>query len=222
MSKRKRRRKREKRKEKRPAAQQSHDLKPVHIITYEITAEPINHHLPRPIRKTVRRLHDESQSQPHKAIPELIDLIEKYPNVPVLYNYLSVAYSRTGQREKTEEIARENYRRNPDYLFARLNYAELCLAAGDYEQVAEIFEHKFDLKLLYPERKRFHISEAANFMGLVGVYFLETGERELAERYYEILEEIAPDFPVTKMLYSKLYPSFIKRLLNRKSGKSGG
>ncbi len=33
-----------------------------------------------------------------------------------------------------------------------------------------------------------------------GIYFSETGERELAERYCEILEEIAPDFPVTKIL----------------------
>ncbi|MBN1935009.1 MAG: hypothetical protein JW934_10110 [Anaerolineae bacterium] len=65
----------------------------------------------------------------------------------------------------------ENYRRNPDYLFARLNYAELFLRRGDYERVAEILEHKFDLKLLYPRRNRFHVSEVSNFIGLVGLYW---------------------------------------------------
>ena len=133
----------------------------------------------------------------------------------MLYNYLSVAYSRAGKREKAEEIVRENYQLNPDYLFARLNYAELCRAQGDYEQIAEIFEHKFDLKLLYPNRKRFHISEVANFMGMMGVYFLETGEREGAERYYEALKEIAPSYPMTKLLRRKLHPGFLERLLRR-------
>ena len=96
------------------------------------------------------------------------------------------------KRHPLSSYIMENYRRNPDYLFARLNYAELCLARGDYETVAEIFEHKFDLKLLYPKRRRFHISEVANLMGLMGVYLLETGECEAAEKYYEILSQIAP------------------------------
>jgi hypothetical protein len=50
-------------------------------------------------------------------------------------------------------------------------------------------------------------------MGLMGIYSWETGERERAERYYEILKEIAPSFPMTKMLRGKLHPSFLRRLL---------
>jgi len=141
--------------------------------------------------------------------------IEKYPNVPQFYNYLSVAYSLSGQRKKAEEMIRENYRRNPTYLFARLNYAELCLGQRDYEQVEKIFDHKFDLKALYPKRKRFHISEVAGFMGIVGIYFVETGEREAAETNYDILMQIAPDYPVTKVLRRKLHPGFFRRLLQR-------
>ena len=197
----------------RPALQSQDELKAVRIIEYEITSEPIQDRrykrLPGQVRDAIDRLHHEAQRHPHRAIPELVDLVKKYPKLSMLYNYLSVAYSQAGQRDKAEEAIRENYRRNPDYLFARLNYAELCRAQGDYEQIAEIFEHKFDLKLLYPNRKRFHISEVANFMGLMGIYFWETGERKGAERYYEILKEIAPSYPVTKMLRRKLNPSFL-------------
>ena len=150
----------------------------------------------------------------------MADLIKKYPQIPRLYNYLSVAYSCAGQGEKAEEAILDNYRRNPDYLFARLNYAELCLRQRDYRKVAEIFENKFDLKLLYPNRKRFHITEVAGFMGLIGIYFLETGEREGAEKYHEILKELAPRHPMAKMLRSKLYPSFLLRLLSRLAGKA--
>lgn len=196
----------------------------VQLVEYEITTEPIHDRdykrLPDPVKEAISRLHHETERHPLLAIPDLVEMIEKYPNVPMLYNFLSVAYSQTGQRAKAEEITLENYRRNPDYLFARINYAELCRMQGDYEQIAEIFEHKFDLKLLYPKRKRFHISEVANFMGLIGIYFFETGQREIAEKYYDILREIAPGYPMTKMLRRKLHPSFLGRMLKRMAGQA--
>ncbi len=124
----------------------------------------------------------------------------------MLYNYLSVAYSRLKNREKILEIVEKNYRMNPDYLFARLNYAEVCIQNGDYEKIAEIFDHKFDLQLLYPKRKKFHISEVANFMGIMGVYFFRMDKREIAENHYKILAEIADDYPITKKLHKQLHP----------------
>ena len=198
------------------------ELKTVRIVEYEITLEPIEDRqykrLPGQVKDAIERLHHEAQRNPRQAIPELVDLVKQYPQIPMLYNYLSVAYSQAGQRGKAEEAIRENYLRNRDYLFARLNYAELCLARGDYEQIAEIFEHKFDLKLLYPNRKRFHISEVANFMGLISIYFLKTDKRESAMRYYEILKDIAPSYPMTKMLRRKLHPGFLGRMLRRMVG----
>jgi tetratricopeptide (TPR) repeat protein len=195
----------------------------IRVVDYEITTEAITdanyRRLPRPVRDAFERLHFESQTQPHKAIPELLEWIEQYPRIPLLYNYLSVAYSGTGQEDKVRATVEENYRRNPDYLFARLNYAELCLADGDYEQVAKIFDHKFDLKLLYPKRKRFHISEFANFTGLVGIYFYETGDRDLAATYYDLLRQIAPGYPLTKRLRRKLHPGPLRRLLLNLVGK---
>ena len=196
------------------------ELKAVYITEYEITTSPIQDRaykrLPGSVKDAIERLHYESQVQPRKAIPELLEWIEKYPQIPLLYNYLSVAYSAAGQREKAEAVILENYRRNPDYLFARLNYAELCLDKGDYERVAEILEHKFDLKLLYPQRRRFHISEAVNFMGLVGVYLVAIGEGEAAKKYYDMLMQIAPDHPMTKRLRRKLFPGLLQRLLGRR------
>ena len=191
----------------------------VQIVEYKITSEPIQNgrykRLPRKVKNAIDQLHYEAQKRPHHAIPELLDLIEKYPNIPLLYNYLSIAYSYAGQREKSEEVIRENYQRNPDYLFARLNYAELYRTRGDYDKIAEIFEHKFDLKLLYPKRKQFHLSEVANFMGLIGIYFFEMGERDAAEKYYDILKQIVPGYPMTKLLNRKLHPGLIRRVLHR-------
>jgi tetratricopeptide (TPR) repeat protein len=207
-----------KKRRKTPSSRTAKNLpKGLQIIEYEVTTEPIEERrynlLPDHVKYAFERLHEEAQVQPLKTIPELLRWIEEYPDIPMLYNYLSVAYSRSGQRKKAEEAIQGNYRRNPDYLFARLNYAELCLARRDYDKVAEIFEHKFDLKLLYPERNRFHVSEVTNFMGITGIYFCGIGERQAAQSCFDVLKQLAPDHPMTMMLSLKLSPDTLQSLI---------
>jgi hypothetical protein len=191
---------------------------------YEITTEPIldrrYQRLPRRVKEAIERLHDVAQQRPREAIPELRDLLTQYPRVPQLYNYLSVAYARAGQRQEAESAVEEHYQRNPEYLFARLNYAEICLARRDYTQVADLFAHTFDLHALYPQRKRFHLSEVANFMGIAGLYFLAIGNRELAKHYDAFLQQIAPEFPLTTRLHKKLFPGLLRRLWRSVTGRS--
>ena len=191
----------------------------IHIVEYEITDEPNQDpsykRLPQGVQESIERLHYEAQSKPRQAIPELLDLMKRYPKIPMLYNYLAVAYERIGESDKAESIVLENMRKNPDYLFARLNYAQLCLEKGEYAKIPEIFDHKFDLKLLYPKRKRFHVSEVANFTAFMGIYFLEIGEREIAERYDYIVHQIAPRFPMARRLRRQLYPNIFKRAWKR-------
>jgi len=176
--------------------------------------------LPRYVKEAMERLHDVAQRRPREAIPELSELIKHYPRVPQLYNYPSVSYSRAIRRKEAETVVAETYQRNPDYLFARLNYAEVCLARRDYAQVAEIFAHTFDLHALYPQRKRFHLSEVANFMGIAGLYFLAIGQRELAEHYDNLPQQIAPDFPLTTHLHKKLFPGLLRRFWQSVTGRT--
>ena len=189
------------------------------VTQYEVTSEPIIDgpfsRLPEHVRDSLERLYALAQRRPRQAIPELEKLLHMYPNVPTIYNYLSVAYSLAGEKEKAEHLVAENYRLHPGYLFARLNYAEICLYKNDYAAIPAIFEHKFDLKLLYPKRKRFHISELTGFMGVIGPYFYATGERALAENVYDLLRELAPKHVYTRRLKRLLYPNFFQRLLQR-------
>ncbi|MBM3333122.1 hypothetical protein FJY63_00510 [Candidatus Sumerlaeota bacterium] len=191
----------------------------LYLSEYEITCEPIQdkryRKLPREVKDEFDRLHDLAITDPRKAIEELPHWIERYPNIPMLHNYLSVAYSKIGARRELEQTVLENLRRNPDYLFARLNYADICMARGDYQKVAEILDNKFDLRLLYPHRKRFHISEFVGFMSVIGRYFIGIGERESAEVVYEALREIAPDDPSTRRLRKELHLSVVRRLARR-------
>lgn len=196
----------------------------ISVSPYEITTEPMEdrryRRLPNRVKDAIERLHDVAQRRPWTAIPELQALIAQYPHIPQLYNYLSVAYARAGKRQEAEAVVQENYQRNPGYLFARVNYAEICLAHGDYAKVADIFAHNFDLKALYPQRKRFHLSEVANFMSIIGLYFAAIGNREAAERYHALLLDLAPDFPLTKRLHKTLFPSLWRRIWRRVTKRS--
>ncbi|MDH3602935.1 MAG: hypothetical protein OEU26_25265 [Candidatus Tectomicrobia bacterium] len=192
---------------------------------YEITDEPLDSpylkRLPAQVRDTLEDLYDKAQRQPKEAIPELERLSATYSQVPMFSNYLSVAYLQAGEPENAEACVLEAYRRHPTYLFARVNYANICLQKGEIAKIPEIFDHKLDLKLLYPRRKRFHVSEFTGFAGVMCRYYDEIGERDAAIIYYQILKQLAPRAPLTRHAKRALYPPFWIRWLRKLSGQAG-
>jgi tetratricopeptide (TPR) repeat protein len=190
---------------------------------YEITDEPLDSpylkHLPAQVRDTLDDLYDKAQRQPKETIPDLERLVATYPQVPMFANYLSVAYVQVGDIEKAEACVLEAYRRHPTYLFAKVNYANVCLQKGEISKIPEIFDHKLDLNLLYPRRTRFHVSEFTGFAGVMCRYYGAIGERDAAVIYYQILKQLAPRHPITKHARRLLYPPFWLRWLRKWTGK---
>jgi len=137
-------------------------------LEYDITYNPIEDKnvkkLPADIRDNLKELYYSVLKQPEESIPRLKELIKKYPDVPVFQNYLSAAYWSLGDTKKADEVVIEGYKRHPDYLFAKVNYAQICLHHKEYDKIPEIFDNKFDLKALYPKRNKFHYTEFVGFM----------------------------------------------------------
>ena len=213
-------RKRKKKKKKRRSQHRPRQKdRSVTISEYAITPEPIEdkdyEKLPSEIQDQIGDIIHRVHRNPKQVIPYLESLIETYPDIPQFYNFLAASYSSIGDREKANEIALKNYERNPDYLFAKCNYAEMCLEKGEIEKIPVIFNNKFDLKTLYPARKEFHISEATAFMGVIGAYFYKIGETQAVETYYGILKRVAPRHHMTKRLKRLLHPSLTVRLLSK-------
>ena len=175
--------------------------------------------LPRHAQKKAQRLINDlyllTLNDPKSAIPELERAIITYPNHPRLYNFLGNAYGAIGRIDKAREVTIENFRINPDYLFARLNYAELLFRYGEYDKIPDVFDGKLELKTLYPNRNRFHTSEVTGFAGVMGAYFCMIGETTGAKVYYELLHKIDPDNMFTKRLKKLLYPSVMTNLYTK-------
>lgn len=181
-------------------------------ITYDAIEDKSLKKLPANIRDNIKELHDSTFKRPQEIIPELKNLIEKYPKVPVLQNYLSAAYFTIGDFDNANKIVIENYERHPNYLFAKINYAQICLQNKEFDKIPEIFDNKFDLKALYPKRNKFHYTEFVSFMYTICQYFIGICEWKDADVYYKILKKIAPWNKKTRMLKRILYPSIFKRL----------
>jgi tetratricopeptide (TPR) repeat protein len=182
----------------------------IHLYQYEITYEPLDEpglEPPPPhVQEALAELYDQVHNQPGQAIPRLLELIEKHPDIPLLYNYLAGAYQLLGETEKADEIIDLNYARNPNYLFGRIQYAERYLDTDEYEKIPEVFDEKYDLKMLYPERDVFHFTEVAAFMGLMGMYFIRKGDLEMAQKYDEILQQVAPELGPSQRLHNAVEP----------------
>jgi tetratricopeptide (TPR) repeat protein len=90
----------------------------------------------------VREQHDDLfalvPEDPAEAARRLEPLVERYPHVGELYNLLAAALSGLGRYEEAERVIELNYDRNPKYLFARMNFAHLCISRGEVDRVPEI------------------------------------------------------------------------------------
>jgi tetratricopeptide (TPR) repeat protein len=190
---------------------------------YDITDEPLDNRdikkLPSQVQARIDDLYALAQHDPRQAIPELERLVTTYPHIPTFLNHLSIAYLAAGDQEHATACVRDAYRRHPQYLFAKVNYANLCLQHGEMEKVPGIFDHACDLKQLYPHRTRFHVSEFTGFAWVMCRYCCAIGERDTATLYYQMLKHVAPRHPMTTHAQRSLYPPFWVRWLRAWAAK---
>lgn len=162
----------------------------------------------------IERLHHLASESPREAIPELVEMVERHPEVHVFHNYLATAYAAVGDTKRSDEVIEENFRRNPGYLFARLNYAERLLRERRLDECREVLGEDLDLEALYPHRRRFHVSEVTGFTYAVGLYHLQSGDRDAAKSSLDLLRLLDPEAQTTKALDRHLHP--IRSLFRRR------
>ncbi len=182
----------------------------IQLVSYEITTEPIDDDL-RELgltaeqRKRINRISEELHGpHPDRLTPTLEKLVEEFPDVPKVWNYLAVAYQAAGRHEDSERVIEETYRRFPDYLFGMTNYGMQRLHKGHPEDVPGILHGKFALHEQMQGRQRFHLSEASSYFGLLASYFLAIQDLEQASTYLDMLEELAPEHPLTRQIRSQM------------------
>ena len=172
------------------------DKKELLLSSYEITDDQNItrkiHPIPPELDEQLDDLYQHASKGKRSAVKKLIRLIEKYPGVPVLKNYLSALYSNLGQMEKALELNHRIVAEHPDYLYGKLNLAAEYFMKDEFDKIPGVLGKSMELKELCPDRDTFHISEASGFFKIAILYFSAIGDLEEAEMRLDILRELDP------------------------------
>ncbi len=192
--------------------------------SYQITWQQMNSKLEDELNKQdaseFNELHEKVQTSAKKSLKQVEEFLRKHPKSPEVYNLLTFNYIKLKKLKKAEELIEKNYKNNPSSLFAKINYADQCLRKGSVEKIPFIFNHKFDLQELYPQRAVFHYSELVSFSTLMGFYYLKKEKKILAHDYYLFAKKIDPDDIAIKLLERKLsHCNLAKKLWKKVSRK---
>ncbi len=197
------------------------------LFSYEITTDKrfmdVDFGITPDLQRQFESLNNGVAKGGEKIINRLLSLIEKYPRIPHLKNFLMVAYVNTGDDQKAVEVNHWLIQEHPDYLFGKLNLAAEYYMNEEYDKIPEVLGKLLELKDLYPERKCFHLAEVTGFYRLAIMYFSAIGNMEAAESRYEILEKLAPDHPDTRevlpILMEARFVTGAKRILEEEKNK---
>jgi hypothetical protein len=148
-----------------------------------------------------------------KIIGELINLIDEYPEVPMLKNYLATAYTLRKMDKESKEIVLQTVVEHPDYLFGKLALANLYIDEKNYSKVPDILGNEMDIIKLYPDRKTFHASEVINFYKVAVRYFAAVKDLENARDRLNILTELAPEDLATQQAFQFVLPLTMEEMM---------
>lgn len=186
-------------------------------LNYEVTWDPIEEEvkaskLPKEVEQQKQAIYHQLQNQ-DTDIKQLIETLDalcvQYPDDKILSNYLCSAYLMSGDFEKGKQLIKENFEKRPDYLFARMQLAECYLEEKSYDEFYNLFDGKFDLKLLCPERDVFHISEVKSMLSIVAQYAGHTNNEDLFVQHYRALYELDSDDPALLNLMPLLMSFYV-------------
>jgi hypothetical protein len=183
-------------------------------IVYDAMEEDDSNRVPPELEPEWDALHDQVTTEPAAAIGRLEVLVDRFPQVPALMNWLAAAYSAARRNADADAVNDRLVQLHPNYLFGRVQRAQRYLEQGRPEMVREALGGELDLKMMYPHRTRFHITELAAMWGVVGEYFLAENNPQAALVYLDLLRKFAPDHPIADKLSLLLMPYEFARMSN--------
>jgi hypothetical protein len=158
-----------------------------------------------------------SFTTPIEKIAKLEELVKKYHDEPALASHLASAYRDINDHEYADQIVRNNYRKFPLSIFARCDYATLCLEENRPAQAAAAIEYTFNLSNLYPKRSTFHLLEVIEFHRFLINYFCVIKDFNRAVHNLSLLQQIAEGLPLLDSLRSIIITAVLQENLSKDS-----
>ena len=177
-------------------------------ISYEDHKDSLNMTFSQKEQKKFQDLLHEAQIHPKQAYVKVLEWQSTVQNSKELDNLLTYLHLQNKQIEKAENLTLVSFQKYPDYLFAKINYADQSLRKNKINQIPLIFP-SFNLKELFPKRTSFHVSEFRGFMIFASHYHLKIKQPSLAKHYYDNARQADPLHPSVLFSERKFYKKSI-------------
>ncbi len=173
--------------------------------------------------EAVARLYSLSTTGDKGVVPELKQLIKRYPDAAFLMNYLSVALHRQGKTKEALKVERETFVAHPHYFFARLSEAQRLTEADRLDEAKQCLGGTLRLADFKTSEPVWHFSHWENFYSLVASWYAAAGMMEEAQGLIEALRSEGAAQERLKVLEYHVMrgrlASFQKRMAEDASGK---
>lgn len=152
------------------------------LVHYTVNFGARKRHYPEEVELLCEKCHP-LMEDPTLAdyVKPLEELKEKYPDAGIIYNYLVNAYAHAGEGKKSFDVMVECFKKFPKYPNGVITYLYQMIERGNLDEVGAIFDKKFEIGLMFPERKEFHITEITAFNVTLFKFYVTTSQIELAE-----------------------------------------
>lgn len=183
-------------------------------ILFEPAAEEGWTGIPQGYWKELDELSTSLINDPKQTEIRLKTLCTQFPRVHAIANMRAFALLKLRKKKEAEKVIEQMADQFPNSLTAKVNFADLCIRKKRFDQIPIIFDRKFDLNLLFPEREEFHYGEFRGFSVVMGYYHLHIKKQEEAKEYYEVAFLVDPLHPAVISLEKvlKKSPSILQKL----------
>jgi hypothetical protein len=163
----------------------------LNISSYKISLAPLNlYNTPPEVTKISQTMGIELRQNKAGTDQKLINLIAQYPEAPQFKNYLYNYYLINDQEEEANAILKDTLEKHPNYLFAKINQANLYVQEGKFAEADALMGGEpLDIQILNPERKEFHITEFTTFETYAFEYYIAQDELDKAEKVIDKLKK---------------------------------
>jgi tetratricopeptide (TPR) repeat protein len=149
-------------------------------------------------------------------ISTLQTAVKRWPTVPVLKNFLEIAYRVAGKNKQATAVLEESYKQHPDYLFARLGKVRQFLEESNIAEARALLGEHLDVMALLPGRSEAHISEVRIYYSAAARLYALEGTVDKALGIRSALAKLLPATdPVFDYVDRSIMEANLRSLQNR-------
>jgi len=177
---------------------------PLQVISYDVSFEPMESAYSQAYAEQIDTLVADMEEayhltfdDPASAVERNREFIEKYPKHPVFYNYLINSLGMSDQADEANNVSLTLYEKFPEYLFAKLGYANWLLSHDRIDEAFQAVGENYSLDGLYPDQQVFHYTEVLAFNAFLCRYLVADERAETALGYYQLMYQLDAEHPMT-------------------------